>query len=164
MNTRSLVAALVAPQVILTHGIPFLLRVRGSERSEAFLLGVLASLPLDWYVRRFVESHVTFEILNAVPVPNTGTDSLSMRVTEIAGRLAAVDDRYEEWAAEVSVPVGSVTDPEQKEDLIAELDAAVALLYGLDEGDVRVIFETFHEGWDYTSRLDAVLRHFRRLR
>ncbi|MCZ7531728.1 MAG: hypothetical protein M5U31_16195 [Acidimicrobiia bacterium] len=48
-----------------------------------------------------------------------------------------------------------------KSDFIAELDAVVAHLYGLDERDVRHIFETFHEGWDPQQRLDAVLAHFR---
>jgi hypothetical protein len=82
------------------------------------------------------------------------------RVVEIAGRLAAVDERFNEWAAEVGVPVGSVTDEETKDDLIAELDALVSLLYGLDESQVTHIFETFHRGWDYKPRLEAVLKHF----
>jgi len=82
-------------------------------------------------------------------------------VETIAGRLAAVDDRYAGWAAAVGVPVGSVHDPAEKERLVAELDAAVARLYGLDEGDVVHIFETFHTRWDYSARLAAVLEHFR---
>jgi hypothetical protein len=76
--------------------------------------------------------------------------------------LAAVDDRFGEWADAVGVPVASVTDGEKPE-LLAELDAAVALLYGLDESDQRVIYETFHEGADYSSRYERVLAHYRRL-
>jgi hypothetical protein len=45
--------------------------------------------------------------------------------------------------------------------MVFEPDAVVAHLYGLTEAHVRHIFETFHEGWDYHARLDAVLRHFR---
>ena len=45
--------------------------------------------------------------------------------------------------------------------MIYELDGVVARLYGLTETQVVHIFETFHEGWDYQERLDAVLRHFR---
>ncbi len=76
--------------------------------------------------------------------------------------LAAVDDRYEDWARAVGVPVGSVSE-EDKPDLLAELDAAIALLYELDESDVRHIFQTFHAGWDYHDRLGRVLVHFDRL-
>ena len=81
---------------------------------------------------------------------------------EIAGRLAAVDDRFAEWAAEVGVPVGSVRDEAEKTDLVCELDACVAHLYGLDESDLAVIYETFHERTDYSERHSAVLEHFRR--
>jgi len=65
-------------------------------------------------------------------------------------------------AAAVGVPVGSVTDAEKPE-LLAELDAAVAVLYGLDAADMRHIFETFHVGWDYEERLARVLTHLDRL-
>jgi len=51
-------------------------------------------------------------------------------------------------------------DAADKDDMIAELDAAVAHLYGLTEPLLRHIFETFHEGWDYQPRLKAVLKHF----
>ncbi|MHB1465053.1 MAG: hypothetical protein ACYCXU_08065 [Thermoleophilia bacterium] len=45
--------------------------------------------------------------------------------------------------------------------MICELDAVAAHLYGLSEQHLRHIFETFHEGWDYTTRLTAVLEHYR---
>ena len=72
-----------------------------------------------------------------------------------------MDDRYAEWAAEIGVEVGSVTDDETKQDLICELDACVAHLYGLDEDDLAVIYETFHTGADYSAHHARVLEHFR---
>ena len=83
------------------------------------------------------------------------------RLVEVAGRLAAVDDRYAEWASEVGVPVGSVNGAGRKDDLIAELDALVSLAYGLSEGQVEHVFATFHRGWKYEPRLEAVLQHYR---
>jgi hypothetical protein len=53
-------------------------------------------------------------------------------------------------------------EPDEKEDRINELDAAVAHLYGLTEAHLRHIFETFHESWDYHQRLEATLRHYKR--
>ncbi len=50
--------------------------------------------------------------------------------------------------------------PDEKEDHIHELDAAVAHLYGLDKRDLTHIFEIFHKGWDYEERLRPALRHF----
>ncbi len=104
---------------------------------------------------------MSFTLLERFPCPAArGDDPLRQRVVEISGRLAAVDDRYEAWAAEVGVPVGSVTDQAEKDDLIAELDALVGLLYGLTREQFTHIFETFHVGWDYRPRLDAALTHF----
>jgi hypothetical protein len=59
--------------------------------------------------------------------------------------------------------VGSVKTPEQQTDMEAELDALVSHLYGLTRDQVVHIFATFHRGWDYKPRLDAVLEHFDRI-
>ena len=163
-DTRTVIAALVPGRVVITHHAPYLLWPRGAPRDEAFLLGVLSSMVLDWHARCVVELNLTFHILNNFPIPAADVDSdpVAVRVVEIAGRLAAVDDRYDDWAAAVGVPVGSVGDDAAKYDLVCELDACVAVLYGLDESDLGVVYETFHKGADYSARHEAVLGHFRR--
>ncbi len=162
-NSRTCIAALVPPRVVLTNKAPYLLRVAGSERDEAFLLGVLSSIPLDWYARRYVELVMNFHTFNGLPIPRPADDEVSKRVIELSGRLAARDDRFAEWASAVGVPVGSVKTPEQQADMEAELDALVSHLYGLTRDQVAHIFATFHRGWDYKPRLDAVLEHFDRI-
>jgi len=84
----------------------------------------------------------------------------AQRVVALSGRLAATDDRFAEWASKIGVEHGPLPEDE-KQDMIAELDAVVARLYGLAEPQLVHIFETFHEGWDYDTRLKAVLKHFR---
>lgn len=163
-DSRTIIAALIPPNLVVTNKAPYLVWPVGDERDEAYLLGVLCSMPLDWYARRVVEISVNFHIFNGLPVPRPDRDHpLRHRIEQIAGRLAAVDHRYSDWASEVGVPVGSVTSDEDRSDLIAELDAAVALLYDLDASDLRVIYTTFHEGADYSGRLAAVLDHHSRL-
>jgi hypothetical protein len=137
-----------------------LVRRAGDERAEAYLLGILSSLPLDWYARRFIELNVNFHILNGFPIPKFEISPLAERVVRIAGVLAASDDRFSEWSAAVGVAVGQVTDDNERLDLISELDAVVAHLYGLNRSQLMHIFETFHRGWDYQGRLDQTLRHF----
>lgn len=160
-DSRTFRTALVPPYTVLTHGAPYFVCRHGDATDEAFLLGVLSSVPLDWYARRVVELNMVFEILNAFPIPRPAHDDpLRLRVVEVSGRLAAVDGRYADWAKQVGVSVGSVHDEDAKNDLMAELDAVVALLYGLDRADVEHVFETFHRGWNYQSRLDAVLAHY----
>jgi len=160
-NTRTLIPCLISPGTLLVGGAPYLLRRSGNTTQEAFMLGVLSSQICDWFVRRVVEGHMKLYILDIIPIPQFAENTKSSdRIAKISGLLAAVDDRYSVWAKEVGVPVGSVKDDVTKGDLIAELDALVALLYGLDESQVTHIFETFHRGWDYKPRLEAVLMHF----
>ncbi len=160
-NRRTVIACLVPPQVLIANQAPYLLWPRGDAEDQAFLLGVLCSIPLDWYARRFVETHVNYFVFNPLPVPRPGkNNTIRERVVALAGRLAAFDDRFAEWAGQVGVPCGPLP-ADEKEDMVHELDAVVAHLYGLTEAQLAHIFETFHEGWDYQARLDGVTRHFR---
>lgn len=161
-NKRTIIACLLPPKVFVVHNAPYFLWPRGDEKDQAFLLGVLCSIPLDWYARRFVETHVTYFVINPFPIPRPGRDDpLWKRTVEIAGRLACPDERFEEWAEAVGVDWGPLAQDE-KQDLIHELDAVVARCYGLTESQLAHVFETFHEGWDYHDRLKAVMKHFRR--
>ncbi len=160
-NQRTVIACLVPPNVFIGNQAPYLLWPRGDAMDEAFLVGVLCSLPLDWYARRFVETHVNYFVFNPFPVPRPRRDDRRwQRVVTLAGRLASPDDRFSEWAEQVGVQCGHLPSDE-KDDMIHELDAVVAHLYGLSDTQVVHVFETFHEGWDYQSRLDGVLKHFR---
>ncbi len=162
-DSRSFRVALIPPNVFLTNKGPYFLWRRADEKDQAYLLGVLSSLPLDWYARRFVEVSMNFFVLNPFPIPRPSrADPIWQKVVSCAGRLAAEDKRFAEWAKAVGVKCGRLEDAE-KDDLVNELDAAVARLYGLAEDQLTHIFETFHEGWDYADRLESTLKHFRRL-
>src|SRR6202030_2286538 len=93
-DSRTMRCALIPPDVFVNHKAPFFLFPRGDERDEAYLLGVLSSIPLDWYARRFVETGMTYHVVNPLPIPRPkATSPLRKRVVALAGRLAATDDR-----------------------------------------------------------------------
>ena len=172
-NTRTVIAALVPGDRVIANSAPYLLRPHSTPRDEAYLLGILSSMILDWYARRVVELNVNFHILNNFPIPDFAhtddpeagvvADPVAARVVDIAGCLAAVDERFAGWADAVGVPVGTAKDPHTKQKLIYELDACVAHLYGLDENDLKVLYETFHEKADYSQRYLRVLEYFKSL-
>ncbi len=159
-DTRTVRAALIPPQVFLTNKGPYFLWPSGEKREQAFLLGVLSSIPLDWYARRFVEISLNFYVINPFPVPRPERRTVGwQRVVQLAGRLACPDDRFAPWAEAVGVECGPILQDE-KDDMVHELDAVVAHLYGLEERQLAHVFETFHEGWDYAERLAGVLNHY----
>ena len=168
-NSRSLIVALIPGRVVTVDKSPYLFLKESSNQGldTAFILGVLSSMILDWLVRRVVELKLGFYILNNLPFPDIDSDyppdSVEARVVEIAGRLGAPDKRFTDWAREVGVSVGSVKSEYEKQDLIHELDACVAHLYGLDEADLEILYGTFHANTNYFERHAAVLEHFRRM-
>ena len=163
-DTRTVRAALIPGEVVLTNAAPYFVWPRGNEADQAFLLGVLSSIPLDWYARRFVETHLNFFVLNPLPIPRPRPDHpLRSLVVELSARLAAQDRRLHAWGRAAGVNPGRLVDDE-REDMVRELDAVVGVLYGLDERELVHIFETFHQGWDYQDRLEATLGHMNRLK
>ena len=166
-DTRTIVAALIPPDRVIVHQAPYLLRTAGSIRDEAYVLGVLSSMPCDWQARRTVELHMTFEQLNQLAIPDPGEgDPVRDRVIELAARLGARDERFEDWAAEVGVPVASTASDSAAGggvEAVCELDACVAYLYGLDSDDIAVVYDTFGKPGQWDERRDAVLAYYRQI-
>jgi hypothetical protein len=161
-NKRTFIAALIPPSVVTVQTAPWVLWLEPAhpKEQEAFLVGALSSIPLDWWSRRFIEGHADEEAFNCLRVPDPRAHvSLTKRVVTLAGRLACPDKRYREWATTVGVEYGELDDDE-KQDMVHELDAVVAQLYGLNDKQLTHIFETFHEGWDYEERLRESLKYF----
>ena len=124
------------------------------------MYGILRSIPLDWFARRYVDKGVKFYLINSFPVPRPSrNDTRWQNVVTLAGRLGCPDERFAEWAQAAGVDYGPL-DPDDKKDKIHLLDALVAHLYGLSEPQLVHIFETFHVGWDYQPQLTEVLRHY----
>ncbi len=161
IDYRTVKAALLPPEIFCVHKAPYLLFSRGDEQDEAFLLGVLSSIPLDWYARRFVSTNsLGFFLLNTFPIPRPSRKNpLWKRVVALSGRLASPDERFSKWAKAVGVEYGELNEQEQN-NMIYELDAIVAHLYGLSEKQLIHIFETFHRTWNYNFRLKSVLKYY----
>lgn len=153
-NSRTIIGCLVPPRVALSHAAPYYSwRQRATAPVIASSIGVMNSLTFDWQARRYVESNVVFFILNMLCFPHWDNADWQ-RIGHLAARLSCVDERFADFAAEVGVEHGPLTDAEHK-DMRAEIDALVAQGYGLDVDELRFIFTDF--------TLDAVPEHYREL-
>jgi hypothetical protein len=163
-NTRTVIVALLPPEVVCTHGALVLLWPQGNDHDRAYVLGILSSRVLDWYSRRWVEKNLTYSIFNYLPCPRvSGQNPLYRELVSASGRLACPDKRFVQWAKAVGVECGTLK-PEEKQELIDRVDATAALLYGLSEQELETVFETFHEGWDWKPDHARVLAEYRRLK
>lgn len=160
-DTRTMRAALVPAHIFITNAAPYFVWLRGDSKDQAYFLGVLSSLCLDWYARRFIDINLNYHFLNPFPVPRpTRSSRLWQSVVALAGRLSSVDSRFAGWAHSLNVECGPIEE-DAKNKMIHELDAVVAHLYGLSEDQLRHVFETFHESWEYAQQMESTMGYFR---
>ena len=119
------------------------------------------SLPFDWLARRYVETHMTYFILNGLTFPPPD-DTPWQRIGERAARLSCVDERFLEFSAEAGVECGPLTHA-QRSDVRAEIDALVAHAYDLTEDELRFIFTDFTENAVSPAYRRLVIENFERL-
>ena len=154
-NSRTVVACLIPPFTPLTHTGPYLITTVSTPFSLMLAndLGIINSVAFDWLARRFVETHLTYFILNSLTFPPPDNTPWQ-RIGALAARLSCVDERFADFAAEAGAEYGPLTDV-QRNDKRAEIDALVAHAYGLTEDELRFIFTDFTE--------NAVTPTYRRL-
>ena len=161
-NTRTGIFCLVPPGVVLGHGSPYLHRRKGNAKTDAFLLGVLCSIPFDWYARRWVEINFTFELLKPMPIPIfNAEDKKVLRLIELSAKLSYRDKNYNKWINEIGPNFEILNASEEITEDLSEIDAIVSILYGLNSKQVEHIFENFHRGWNYTERLEKVKHYYK---
>jgi hypothetical protein len=160
-NRRTTIAALIPSGIVTTDAASLFIRRKGDEKSEAFLLAFLSSIPFDWLMRKWVDQNLTFEILESAPIPKfdpSCTDA--KRLINLSGTLAASDKRFGKWAKKVGVEPGTIKTAESKLEAIAELNALCCKLYGLSREEVIYIYSNFHKNWEFTDDLGSTLSYY----
>jgi hypothetical protein len=126
-NRMTLIAAIVPPRTLTTHTL-FCLKETLDEEAQQFLCGVLNSYVANYLIRMRVSTHVTTAIVSRLPVPRPGRqDARFGRVVRCARALAGTEQ----------------ADHLEHAERLAELNAAVASLYGLGPADLEHILGTF---------------------
>ncbi len=152
-NSRTVIASLIPEQTFLLNSIRYLVFVEGGHRERAACCAVMNSLPFDWHARRFVETHVSYFILELLTVP-AFSDAAYDELVNLGARLSCPDERFAEVAEACGIKPGRLAS-EERTALRARVDALVAHAYGLAPADLQVLFE------DFTS--DAVPQRHRDL-
>ena len=157
-DSRTVRACLIPPCTPITHTAPILVVNGYSKVSNGYLLGVMNSLPFDWLARRYVESHLTYFILNGLTFPISANADWQ-RIGTLAARISCVDERFSNFAAEVGVNCGPLSDA-HRDEMRVEIDALVAKAYDLTEDELRFIFTDFTENAVSTAYRAQVLEKF----
>jgi hypothetical protein len=140
-DTRTLIATAL-PESGMVHNkgsVHAVMHADGtSEHERLALLGLLNTATADWWVRRFVDRHVTAPVINNLRLPDWSVDDIKI-ASEIAATLLARNGATT-LAGGITV---TATRAEPNVVLLAELERLTLRGYGLRNSDFAIIAADF---------------------
>lgn len=133
-NERSLMAALIPAGVVCGNKVPTILFPEDPSEERLLVWASIAnSFAFDWMLRRVLTTTVNYFLLQSVPLPKLTKDGLPWKKLVSAARelqalnsAGATRETYERMAQ-----------------LRGEIDAEVAVAYGLDLKDMELVLQDF---------------------
>lgn len=135
-NERSMLASWIPGGVVCGNKVPTITFGTSETQQEAaslLWLAVANSLPFDWLLRRVITTTVNYFLLYSMPLPASLTlgSAESKRILKCARSILKAETGETEYS------------PTKVADWRAEIDARVALAYGLSSEDLAVMLLDF---------------------
>lgn len=133
-NERSLMASLIPAGVVCGNKVPTILFPEDpSEERLLVWVSIANSFAFDWMLRRVLTTTVNYFLLQSVPMPRIAKDGLPWkRLVNAARELRSLDS------------AGATRETyERMSQLRGEIDAEVAVAYGLDLKDMEMVLQDF---------------------
>ncbi len=133
-NERSLMASLIPAGVVCGNKVPTILFPEDpSEERLLVWVSIANSFAFDWMLRRVLTTTVNYFLLQSVPMPKLAKDGLPWKKLVSAARELRTLDR-----------AGATRETyERMAQLRGEIDAEVAVAYGLDLKDMELVLQDF---------------------
>lgn len=133
-NERSLMAAVIPAGVVCGNKVPTILFPEDPSEDRLLVWACIAnSFAFDWILRRVLTTTVNYFLLKSVPLPKIAKDGLPWKRLVIAAQELRVLDR-----------AGASAETKQRfAKLRSEIDAEVAVAYGLDVKDMELLLNDF---------------------
>lgn len=134
-NERSMMAALIPPEVICGNKVPTISFPNDPSDDRLFFwLAIVNSLPFDWLLRRIVTTTVNYFVLLSLRLPKLDINSLpAQRLIGVARKLHELDQSKN----------SSFENVWRIAELRCEADVLVARAYGCSEDDLRLMLQDF---------------------
>jgi len=133
-NERSLMAALIPPGVVCGNKVPTILFPEDPTEDRLLVWTAIAnSFVFDWMLRRVLTTTVNYFLLQSVPLPRLAKEGLPWKKLASAAReLRMIDNAG-----------ASRETCERMAQLRGEIDAEVAVAYGLDLKGMELVLQDF---------------------
>jgi hypothetical protein len=133
-NERSLMAALIPAGVVCGNKVPTIIFPDDQSRDRLLVWAAVAnSFAFDWMLRRVLTTTVNYFLLQSIPLPRIAKDGLPWKkLVSCASELIELDTAGASKATH-----------ERMAHLRAEIDAEVAVAYGLEIDDFELMLADF---------------------
>lgn len=133
-NERSLMASLIPPGVICGNKVPTILFPDDPSEDRLLVWTAIAnSFAFDWMLRRVLTTTVNYFLLQSIPLPRLAKDGLPWQKLVVCARELV----------ELNKAGATKATKERMAHLRSEIDAEVAVAYGLDIDDLELMLQDF---------------------
>lgn len=133
-NERSLMASLIPAGVVCGNKVPTILFPEDTSEERLLVwVSIANSFAFDWMLRRVLTTTVNYFLLQSVPMPKLAKEGLPWKKLVSAARKLRTLDR-----------AGATLETyERMAQVRGEIDAEVAVAYGLDLKDMELVLQDF---------------------
>ena len=151
-NSRTLISTVLPRRGFLpSKGYTHLLaHAKGTPKRDVLaLLGFLNSYVCDWWVRRFVDRHLTKPVLEGVPLPDWDVETRDDVAAAVETLLARGFGEDEDLPGTLGRVGGSQTHAALSDhELRSDVEVAVASGFGIDADGLRAVLDAFSDSAD----------------
>jgi hypothetical protein len=151
-NTRSLISTILPPGVFMVETLPYLRPnyFNGNDFEKAmsydsilFLCGTFNSFVVDFIIRQRISIHATMSHVLELPIPHYGkNDKYFLDIVQHVGSLICTTPEFDPLKKELKIKK-SVTDRNERQTLMAQINAYVAKIYDLSKSELEYVLSTF---------------------
>jgi len=161
-DTRSMISCILPPKsfcansacIVVPKKTERVLLNKEYYQFLAYLVAIFNSMIFDFLIRTRISANMNFFYIYQTPIPETFNDETANQIIVTSARLSCCDDRFADFAKEIGVPYSQLSMQERIE-LTAKLNALIAIHYGLNKEQLRVILQSF-EGFEEDKALDKM--------
>lgn len=142
-NKRSIIATLLPPNAVATHSVNIQKQAKKMTMyDKLFYVGILNSFVMDFYLRLLISMNVTQSFIKQAPIPKPemfkDADAIVSLCLSLLQRGENVKTSHEALRLKHTETKG-----ENRDSLLANLNARVAIEFGLSRDDLITLLQTF---------------------
>ena len=171
-DERTLISTVLPKRVFMGHSLnyfkPFRYAIRDGKLVQEripypetlYLMALLNSFTLDYYIRQRVSANLTMFFLYELPIPEPEPE-IKARIVELAFKLLYRKGHYDDMAQELGIGASEITNEDERREIRAELEAIIARdVFGLTRNEMEYVLSTFVYGNPDRELMERIIKRF----